>query len=114
MPRITVAEGPSNPDAAPGEVGYTGPDVDEAPAAKVHGEHGPELVAMSPDAAVVAAADYASMTQAALRDEAKTRGLPVGGSKADLATRLTDHDAAQPSAAVAVGLAAAGQQGANT
>lgn len=36
---------------------------------------------------------YGSMTQAALRDEAKARGLPVGGSKADLAARLTEHDA---------------------
>ncbi len=38
--------------------------------------------------------DYGSLPHAALRDEAKTRGLPAAGSKADLAARLAEHDAA--------------------
>lgn len=91
VPRITVAGGPSNPDALPGETEYTGPGPEAAPTVEYRGEHGPELVDMPPGQPV-AAADYVSMTQAALRDEAKTRGLPVGGSKADLAARLNDHD----------------------
>lgn len=55
------------------------------------------LVEIQPEPAAEAvpvAPDYGSMTQAALRDEAKARGLPVGGAKADLAARLADHDAA--------------------
>lgn len=45
--------------------------------------------------AAASSPDYASMTQAALRDEAKARELPVSGTKADLAARLAEHDATQ-------------------
>lgn len=89
VPRITVAGGPSNPAAQPGEVGHV---TAEPAAAELRGEHGPELVGLPDGTAVIPAADYASMSQAALRGEAKTRGLPVGGSKADLAARLNEHD----------------------
>ena len=41
-----------------------------------------------------AAADYEAMKAAELRDEAKARGLPASGSKADLAGRLAEHDEA--------------------
>lgn len=103
MPRITVAAGPTNAAALPGEVGYMEP-------AKATGGH-TDVAAPAPEAPAVPAAtegadpptpgpvpgsapDYSSMTQAALREEARGRGLPVGGSKADLAGRLAGHDAA--------------------
>jgi hypothetical protein len=110
VPRITVAGGPSNAAAVPGEVGHV-PPAEDAPPGQWKGERGPELIELPAGAAVFPAGwtqveavpDYGSMTQAALRDEAKTRGLPVGGSKADLAARLAEHDAAQlPAEAVAV------------
>lgn len=106
MPRITVASGPSNAGARPGETGYIA----------VEAEHGPELtdlppagfvepVVAAPEAAAAAAGagpeelppadgpapDHASMTVAQLREAAKAAGLPVGGSKADLAARLSGH-----------------------
>lgn len=105
MPRITVAGGASNPHALPGEVGYIEPAVtapaDAASEAVVEGFLSPDAAALLPEGwnadpvppAVPQTPDYGSMTQAALREEAKARGLPVGGSKADLAARLTDHDA---------------------
>jgi hypothetical protein len=112
VPRITVSGGASNPDARPGEVGYVEPvgaqaegappqvvaPVEEdagAPPVEVRGESGPELAEL-PEGSTVsdsqAAPDYGSMTQAALRELAKARGLPVGGSKADLAARLAGND----------------------
>lgn len=109
MPRITVAGGPSNPHAQPGEAGYIEPA--DPGAWEWRGEHGPELVELPAPADVLPegwtadpgpaagrladAPDYGLMTQAALRDEAKTRGLPSGGSKAELAARLSEHDTAQ-------------------
>lgn len=106
MPTITVTGGPSNAGARPGEVGYIG----------LEAEHGPELTELPPGrfvepAGAPAAADedsgsadlppsagpasdHASMTVAQLREAAKTRGLPVGGSKADLVARVAEHDAA--------------------
>ncbi len=96
VPRITVAEGPSNPAALPGETGY----VDPGHAAEPADENTP------------AAVDYTSMSQAALRDEAKTRGLPAGGSKADLAARLNDHDQQAATAAGDTAAPAANESGA--
>lgn len=109
MPRITVGGGPSNPDALPGEVGYMPPPGDDAavasgatapggwtqvePAREARPAVAEDAEPPQPDAPV-----YTSMTQAALRDEAKSRGLPVGGSKADLAARLAEHDAANAEA----------------
>lgn len=104
MPRITVASGPSNAAAAPGEVGYMaleaerGPELTNLPPAGFV-----EPAAAAPEAAAAArgagpedlppadgpAPDYTSMTVAQLRDAAKTQGLPLGGSKADLLARLT-------------------------
>jgi len=111
MPRITVAGGASNPDAGPGDVGYV------APAVAFEGEHGPEPLDLPPgtpvfpqgwtqvgpheargpivDEPVTPEPDYASLTKAALIDDAKSRELPVSGSKAELAARLAEHDAAQ-------------------
>lgn len=98
MARITVAGGPSDVRALPGEVGYIGPPRDAEPEpveAAAPGGVLPEGWTSDPGpAADSAVPDYGSMTQAALRDEAKSRGLPVGGSKADLAARLAEHDAA--------------------
>jgi len=103
MPRITVAGGASNPDALPGEAGYIAPELE--PEVAFEGEHGPELAPLpapgtvlpqgwAPDPAPTAdAPDYGSMTKGALVEEAKARSLPAGGSKADLAARLADHDA---------------------
>lgn len=122
VPRITVAGGPSNAAALPGEVGHVAP-AEDAPPVQWKGEHGPELIELpapaqvlpegwtadpGPDAhasraPIVAdpvlpgadAPDYGSLPKAALVDEAKSRELPVSGSKAELAARLAEHDAAQ-------------------
>ena len=103
MPRITVAGGASNPQALPGEVGYIEP-AESAPAITPHwvAEDGPELVIMPQGNTLLPAGwapaeaptpDYASMAMAELRAVAKERGLSAGGSKADLAARLAEHDA---------------------
>jgi hypothetical protein len=101
VPRITVSGGASNPDARPGEVGYVEPVGAQAePEASAAS---PMVEAVQEDAApppielsgeLSGTPDYGSMTQAALRELAKARGLPVGGSKADLAARLAGNDAA--------------------
>lgn len=96
VPKATVNSGVSNAGVAVG----------------IRGERGPELVEMPEGAPVVSAADYASMTQAALREEAKARSLPVGGSKADLAARLNDHDQQAATAADDNAAQAAEQSGA--
>lgn len=121
MPRITVEGGPSNAAALPGEVGHMPPaedgpgdaPVEEAPqdapeAASAADVPSVAHVSRAPIVAdpVTPEADvphYASLTKGELVDEAKARELPVGGTKADLAGRLTEHDAAQlPAAAQAV------------
>jgi hypothetical protein len=124
MPRITVEGGPSNAAALPGEVGHMPPagagpgdaPVEEAPQDAPEAP-GPGGAADVPGVAHVSRAPivadpvtpeadaphYASMTKGELVDEAKSRELPVGGTKADLAGRLTEHDAAQlPAEAQAV------------
>lgn len=87
MPKITVAAGPSNADAKPGEVGYVERVGHKA------AEVAAEVVAEVHDVA-----NWASKPLAHLRDAAKERGLPATGSKADLAARLTEHEAAQAQA----------------
>ena len=82
MPKITVAAGPSNADAKPGEVGYI--ERAERKAAEVVAEAKAE---------VHVAEVWAEKPIAHLREAAKDRGLPATGSKADLAARLTEHDA---------------------
>lgn len=93
---------PAAPVADQAPAAAEAPELEQGPATQapaLEGEHGPELTDL-PDggyvepAAAPASGDYASMTQAALREEAKGRGLPSGGSKADLAGRLAEHDAA--------------------
>jgi hypothetical protein len=126
VPRITVAAGPTNAGALPGEVGYVPPGGPQAPGVALVAEHGPELTdlpsgghvepvaahedvaAPAPEAPAVSAVtegaepddgarvegsapDYNAMTVAQLRDEAKAKELPVGGSKAELVARLTAH-----------------------
>jgi hypothetical protein len=58
--------------------------------------------AQAPDAGELSAADvaagYTDLSFAQLRAEAKSRGLPAGGSAVDLAARLGEHDAASASA----------------
>lgn len=100
VPRITVANGPTNPDAKPGEVGYI-PPPQETPASPAG-----DVAAAPEDPAVPAAAtgagpqaatpppdgpapDYDALTVAQLREAAKERRLPVGGTKAELVERLT-------------------------
>lgn len=84
MPRITVAGGPSNAGAQPGEVGYI--------------EHKAAEVVAEARAEVHAVADWASKPLAHLRGAAKDRGLPTAGNKADLAARLVEHEAGQVAA----------------
>lgn len=85
VPRITVAGGPSNADAVPGEVGYAGPEPVELP------DDGP--VAAAP-----ADTGWQSMTLAQLREAAKARGLSGSGAKADVVARLAEHDNSQAAA----------------
>lgn len=84
MPRITVGAGPSNAAAAEGEVGFI-----------KHAEHEAAEVAAGVEADVREAAGWADKPLAHLREAAKDRGLPASGSKADLAARLTEHEAGQ-------------------
>ncbi|MEV7389621.1 SAP domain-containing protein [Streptomyces sp. NPDC091215] len=81
VPRITVAGGPSNADALPGEPGYIEPaepaeDPTDAPAV----DKEPEPVA------------YQDRPAADLKAELRQRGLPTGGSKTELVQRLTEAD----------------------
>lgn len=92
MARITVAGGPSDARALPGEVGYIIPtDTTEVPPSAAEGGYAAAsgLVDLTPPAH-----DFASMTLAALRELAKERGLGGAGSKAELAQRLAEQDAA--------------------
>lgn len=109
MPKATVNSGVSNAGATPDEPGYIESPVDAQPAAVAEDVAASALEAPAVPAAAEgaepeeippagSAPDYGSMTQAALRDEAKSRGLPVGGTKADLAARLAGHDAAAETA----------------
>lgn len=93
MPRITVASGPSNAGAAPGEVGYIAPAEPEAP--EVAAEAVPEVLDEPGPEPDPAPADWASKTVGQLRKAAGERGLDTAGPKADLAARLAEHDAAQ-------------------
>lgn len=84
MPRITVASGPSNAGAAPGEVGY----IERA-------EHKAAEVKAEAVAEVHAVEAWASKPVAHLRKAAEARGLDTAGSKGDLAARLAEHEVAQ-------------------
>lgn len=111
MPRITVADGPSNAGALPGEVGYIEPDAEGLLGAGYGGPVGglpfaaDDVAASALEAPAVSVAtqgagpddipptdgpppDYASMTVLQLRDAARVARLPVGGSKAQLVERL--------------------------
>jgi hypothetical protein len=102
MPRITVAGGPTNAAARPGEVGYIGPDAAATEDAAAPAPEAPAVPAAaqgtgpgtSPTPGPVP--DYASMTLTQLREQAKERGLTVGGSKADLTARLAGQDPVAP------------------
>jgi hypothetical protein len=87
VPRITVAGGPSNAAAEPGEVGYVPEEtaVEETPAPAVEPEPEPESL-------------YEEQSVADLKALCRERGLPAGGSKADLVQRLAD-DGPEPAAA---------------
>ncbi|TMC47282.1 MAG: hypothetical protein E6J20_19980 [Chloroflexi bacterium] len=84
MPRITVAGGPSNAAAAPGEVGHI-----------QHAEHEAAEAVAEVETGVRDVADWASKPLAHLREAARERGLPAVGNKADLAARLSEHEATQ-------------------
>ncbi len=100
--------------------------VEEDPAPViVAGEHGPELVMLGTPGAIhgaeglevlktapaqdgeLSAADvaagYTDLSFAQLRAEAKTRGLPAGGTAVELAARLGEHDTTQTMAPVPAG-----------
>jgi len=87
MPKITVAAGPSNADAKPGEVGYI-----------EHVEHKAAEVASEVAAEVHDVADWVSKPLSHLREAAKERNLSAAGSKADLAARIAEHEAGQTAA----------------
>ena len=84
MPRITAAGGPSNAAAVEGEVGLV--KREERKAAKA-------VAAVEADAHE--AVDWASKTVTHLRKAAEERSLDTTGTKADLAARLAEHEAAQ-------------------
>ncbi len=129
MPRITVAGGPSNAQAQPGEVGYVPPEgADTAPADGVRrlvdAGYEPEEVAAvvglpdggdldaagvnehadgPADGGAAAEVPHADKPVADLKAELRDRGLPVSGSKADLVQRLIEHDQAQADAEATAG-----------
>ncbi len=121
MPKVTIGGASNAWEEAPQVVAPSTQDAAAPSPVEVRGEPGPELAdppyagvvtplpqGWAPDPGAPAPApDYGSMTQAALRDEAKSRGLPVSGSKADLGARLVEYDAAD---AAPVAEEAAGQQ----
>lgn len=101
VPRITVAAGPTNAAALPGEVGYIPPEDPAAPEdPATPAFEAPSLPAATDDAgpldaspahapAPSPASDYAGLTVPQLRAAAKERELPTGGTKTDLIERLT-------------------------
>lgn len=103
MARITVAGGPSDARAQPGEAGYIGPGPSALPTARdelpgagaAEPMQAPRAASEGGYAAAAGSAgptppqpDYASMSAGALRALAKERALPATGSKAELAARL--------------------------
>lgn len=72
MPKITVAGGPSHADA----------DAEEAAAAERAAEA----------RAVETRTDYSALSFKELRDAARERGLPTGGTADELRARLEDAD----------------------
>lgn len=98
MPKVTSG-GASNaweqPEAAP-EAPV------ETPAAPAGPADPPAPAASETPAPVVEVPDVASMTKAQLQDHADSLGLPTDGTKADLATRITDHVETAASAATEV------------
>jgi len=87
MPRITVGAGPTNADAAEGEVGFVG-----------HAEHEAAEVAAEVKVGVHAAESWAEKPLSRLREAAKERNLSAAGSKAELAARIAEHEAGQTAA----------------
>lgn len=89
MPRITVAGGPSNPDALPGETGYIAPpeEADEVRASveEPAPEAEPEAVEES----------YEDWTVEQLKEELGKRDLAKSGKRDDLVARLRKDDTAQ-------------------
>lgn len=91
MARITVAAGPSNAAARPGEAGYIAPEPTEQAAVRQDDAAQAPAAVTEPGTAAttVSAPDYPSMTVAQLRDAAKAHGLPTTGSKTELLERLS-------------------------
>ena len=90
--RLVGPGAPGSGSAAPEPVPVT-PDPPQAPAPIP----GPDLMppgssGESSDPADDGPADYASYPIRILRDLVRDRGLPVAGSKAELVTRLEEHD----------------------
>ncbi len=119
MPKITVS-GASNADEPVPVAEEVAPPVvapveeDPAPVTSgedlvmlgtpgIHGAEGLEILKTAPAqdgelSAADVAAGYTDLSFAQLRAEAKTRGLPAGGTAVELAARLADHDTTAPNA----------------
>lgn len=99
MPKSTVNSGASNagdPEPVTQVRGEHGPKPADLPAGGVVAPEGwTSVEADPPEAFAPATPDYASMNKADLQSEAQARDLPTSGTKADIAARLTEHDAAQ-------------------
>jgi hypothetical protein len=105
VPRITVAGGPSNAAAQPGEPGYVQPEGADAPLEPVDAAQEPAEPDVSepadgPADGGDAATDvpHEDKPVADLKAELRDRGLPVSGSKEQLVARLVEHDQAQADA----------------
>jgi hypothetical protein len=117
MPKMTVAGGPSNAGALPGEPGHIAPETEEHPVTEAPAPPAPEdpqSPADKPDAAphdapepapdapdaepaeeLTAddeAAGYTDLSFAQLRAAAKARNIPATGTAVELAARLAEHD----------------------
>lgn len=111
MARITVAGGPSNAQAQPGEPGYV-PPAEEAADVPVTAADNPPADAQDepvssvndqPEGVNDPAGEHADKPVADLKAELRDRGLPVSGSKADLVQRLVQHDQVQADAEATAG-----------
>jgi hypothetical protein len=84
-----VAEGQPVPADVPPGVRLVGPGAPPGSAPETAPEPIVDIPLPEPAAEPE---DYAGLTILALRDLCRDRGLPVAGSKAELVTRLTQHD----------------------
>lgn len=99
MAKITVAAGPSNVDAEPGQPGHVPAEGVEPTEVE---ESAVETVDEGTDDEVV---DYGDFTVEELRAELADRNLPVSGNKPELVKRLAEDDAKPADTSVQAGAA---------